>query len=207
MIASTSAAAGTIKRRAAWIAVLCALAGTSAITAPWWPEAPLPVLQWLIGLSIHWQWLYLVVGGLAASVSVALGRRTGWLAILVLGAAWWSHAQPAAPAVAPGASAMLRIGTANIHVGNPDLSRLQQWLLASTSPDIVLLQEFDHAAARLVSHGAVLARYPHQMLAPGEDPFGMALLSRHPLTFTETVTPRDHWHTLSLRARVCQRVQ
>jgi len=202
LIAPASAAAGTIKRRAARIAVLCALTSTSAITAPWWPEAPLPTLQWLIGLSIHWQWLYLVVGGLAASVWVALGGRSGWLAMLVLAAAWWTHARPVAPAVTPVATAVLRVGTANLHVGNPDLSRLQQWLMEPTSPDIVLLQEFDHAAARVVSHGAVQARYPYQMLEPDESPFGIALLSRHPLVFSETVAPRDPWHTLRLRARI-----
>lgn len=197
----TSAARTAFRRRAAWMAVLCALASASAITARWWPEAPLPTLQWLMGLSIHWQWLYLCLGGVASVVWAALGGRAAWLALLVLVTAWWTHA-PSAPAaeVARGAP-VLRIGTANLQIGNPDLSRLQQWLLDPASPDVVVLQEFGDDAARLVAHGPIRARYPHQVLAPAPDPFGIALLSRHPFTSTDTVAaPADPRRTPHLRA-------
>jgi len=195
-------AKAAFKRRAAWIAALCALASANAITASWWPEASIPTLQWLMGLSVHWQWLYAILGGLASLAYVALGGRGGWLAMLVLGVAWWTHALPVASAMTKSASPVLRVGTANLYVGNPDLSRLQQWLLDPASPDVVLLQEFSDAAAQLVANGPVRARYPYQVLAPADDPFGIALLSRHPLTFTETVAPGNPWHTPRLRAKV-----
>jgi len=65
-----------------------------------------------------------------------------------------------------------------------------------------MLQEFSAAAAQLVANGPVRARYPHQVLVPAYDPFGIALLSRHPFTFTETVAPRDPRHTVRLRAKL-----
>lgn len=200
----TSAARTAFERRAGWIAALCALASASAIIARWWPEAPFPAfptLQWLVGLSVHWQWLYAVVGAMVSLVSLALGGRVGWLALLVLVTSWCTDAPQADLALAS-ASPVLRIGTANLHVGNPDLSRLQQWLLDPSSPDVVMLQEFSVEAAHFVHHGAVRARYPHQMLVPAANPFGIAMLSRHPFTFTDTVMTGDLRQTPRLRAKV-----
>lgn len=148
---------------------------------------------WLIDLACHWQWLYalgmIVFGALAAWAD----RR--WL---VLGLALplpWLLASPEAPRLER-ATPVLSLASANVHIDNPSTQPLANWL-ARAQPDVVLLQE---VTPRYASELGRLTIYPYRKLAAQESPFGIALLSRYPLS--EVVVHQDDDGVQTLEARV-----
>lgn len=163
---------------AACIAGLCVpwLAGTLA-------EAR-GTLPWLLDLASHWQWLYAIVL-FACILSLAVRRRI-WLCGLCLLALPWLTASSRLPA-AKDPDRSLTIVSANIHYRSTDISRLAAWL-AQEQPDVVVVLEVSPAAADAL---AVLQAYPHRLLAADESPFGIALLSRHPLEAARLVPSHD----------------
>lgn len=196
-----------ITDRARWLAWLCALGALAAPVSRILPADQVPTLQWLVELPAHWQWLYLV-GGAISLVLLMLSRRSriGWLALpaLALGGAFlWQPATLPRGAEPPSPSAVLAVGTANLNFATTDFSPLTQWLLSADAPDLVFLQEFTELAHRAVtSHPGIAARYPHRLAAPQPDQFGLAVLSRHPLTDMQTLQPQNEYDTLRLRATV-----
>lgn len=174
----------------AWLA-----AGGAAVAAlsPWhaqlatWAQ-PLP---WLLGLLSHWQWGYVVLGTLAAMGAVFAGRRSAWLALLLVHASWWCQL-PAAPAAtqAQAASPALTLGAVNLHYDNTQMQPLLDWLHSPSAPHVVVLHEFtpEHQQRLLREGGdALRQRYPYQSWHAQPDQFGMALFSRWPLHNTR-------WH-------------
>jgi len=88
------------------------------------------------------------------------------------------------PEAAPAGESRLRLLLINVGASNPraDLVRA---VLRETKPDVVILQEI---TARWLNKLADLKyTFPHQLLADREDDFGMALLSRVPLTDPQIV--------------------
>ncbi|MBU1815781.1 MAG: endonuclease/exonuclease/phosphatase family protein [Gammaproteobacteria bacterium] len=189
--------------RCQWLVWLCALGALTAPVSRVLPADSLPRLQWLVELAAHWQWAYTVVGALALGVLV-WGRRSRWLllAALVLGGSFlWQPATLPSSAEPVASARVLTVGTANLNLATTDFAPLVLWLASADAPDVVMLQEFTgRAQSALASHPEVAARYPHRLQVPQPDPFGLAVLSRHPLTNLQTLQPQNEHDTLRLRA-------
>ena len=74
---------------------------------------------------------------------------------------------------------VLRVMQFNVLARNDDYDRLLQ-LVERERPDVIVLQEVTAAWQRAL--GALNSAYPHRLILPREDKFGIALLSRVPLT-------------------------
>lgn len=193
--------------RAAFIAWASALGACIAISAPYHSlsGAAHESLPWLLGLLGHWQWAFLVSGLLAAVLALAVGRYLAFLPAAVILASWFHHL-PQAPfgGEKPGA-AQLRVVTANLNYANSDISALVQWVQGGDAPDVLVLQEFteEHQAQLQRSAGAHLfERFPHRVLHPQPDQFGLALLSKHPIEEHSVILGADHLSTPKIRARL-----
>lgn len=199
-----------ITLRARWLAGLCALGALTAPVSRILPADQVPTLQWLVELAAHWQWLYLVVGATALAALALLQPRGrmghGWLALAVLalgGGFLWQPARLPQGAEPADPGAVLAVGTANLNSSTTDFGPLTAWLASADAPDVVFLQEFTQLAQQaLAGHPGVAARYLHRLQAPDPSPFGLAVLSRHPLSDMETLQPKDLRDTLRLRATV-----
>ncbi len=176
-------------RRARWrtrTRVLSALGGLG-LCSPWmaraWPE-DWPRGAWLLDLAAHWQWLYLAGLGMALGIALAAHRR--WLAAAVLFPLPWLAASPALPVQPDGetATASFTLASANVHVSTTRADRLASWL-AQASPDAVVLLEVSPQLARELP--GLKPDYPHQLVQADDSPFGIALLSRHPLAASSKV--------------------
>lgn len=192
--------------RAQWLVWLSALGALTAPVSRALPTDNAPWLQWLVELAAHWQWAYATVGAAAMGlVALMFQRRAWWLplpALVVAGCLVW---QPATlPPVAEPRIAnarVLQVGTANLNLATTDFAPLLQWLASADAPDVVFLQEFTELAQRaLADDPALAARYPHRVAVPQPDPFGLAILSRHPLADAQALQPRTDHDTLRLRA-------
>jgi endonuclease/exonuclease/phosphatase (EEP) superfamily protein YafD len=135
--------------------------------------------HWLFDLASHYRWYWL----LAALVWYAVtSRRRSWLAaagllIAVVGNAgpllpYWLPAAREAPAGDP-----LVIVSLNLQLGNPRQD-LGLGFLRQAGADVVVLLEVDEAWAEAVESLADL--YPHRVVRPRADSFGIAVLSRLP---------------------------
>ena len=184
---------------AAWVAVCASFAAVASLLVHLWPAGHLRALQWLVGLAVHWQWMYLALGAPACLLWSWQRRRVlPALVCLPLLASGWLFHSPAAP-VSESTAPALRIGAANLNAGNRDLSSLQAWLASPEAPDVLVLTEFTDLAARAVSSTRLRAAYPHRLLLPSRDPFGVAILSRQPFQHAQPVHPADPGHTPRLR--------
>lgn len=164
-----------VARRARVLALLCA----AGLLLPWLArllaefEGRLP---WLLDLGAHWQWLY--AAGLLLCGALAALRQPRWLLALPFAALPWLSAAPRAPASTADTAPTLGIAIANVQHANPQPQPLLDWI-AATRPDLVIVLE---ASTALAPKLAALPGYPHQRIEPADDPFGIAVLSRFPLT-------------------------
>ncbi|XVJ71400.1 MAG: endonuclease/exonuclease/phosphatase family protein [Rhizobacter sp.] len=131
-------------------------------------------LTWLVDLVAHWQWLFIacLMLGLVAACFVA--RRHLFFAFLL--PLPWVTASPALPAGAHGV--MLTVASANVHVSNTQVGPLAAWL-ALEEPDVVVLLEVSRALGPQLPS---ITQYPHQVVQADDSPFGIAVLSKWPLT-------------------------
>lgn len=140
-------------------------------------------LAWLVDLATHWQWLYLVIGTTCAALLIG-SRSARWtipaLALIVLG---WISSSPPADTAGTADHPPLTVVNANLHVGNRDTALLQRWV-ASIDADIVVIEEVSPTTAPQLEQWK---DYPHRIISAEEGPFGLAILSRHPLIHTEAL--------------------
>jgi endonuclease/exonuclease/phosphatase (EEP) superfamily protein YafD len=144
--------------------------------------------HWLLDLASHFRWYWL----LAALVwfAVAPWRRSR-LATLCLFAAMaanaWTLLPYWMPAAAQDAAGLdtLRIVSLNVLADNTDTGPTLGYL-GQCGADVVVLLEVDDAWAKAVARLQPL--YPHQVMHPQGDRFGIAVLSRLPLA-RERVEP------------------
>lgn len=162
-----------LQRRAKALAVLCAAGLLLPLVSAFAPPLPDPI-AWALDLAVHWQWFYLA-GAVLALLVLAFAHPC-WLILATLLPLPWLTAMPTAERAGEGGNTLL-VAAANMHVDNQAPDRLRQWI-HSTKPDVLAILEIsDPFAERLdLAH-----LYPHQILRPRWDPFGMALLSRHPI--------------------------
>jgi endonuclease/exonuclease/phosphatase (EEP) superfamily protein YafD len=195
--------AHAIARRAGILTWLCTV-GAMCTFAPYLPATITPdPVGWIVGLAAHWQWAYagLAVLGGALTLWLSSKHRSRVFVPLGLVAAAWLHQSPSAkaPDARDASPAMLTVASANLNFGRTDHAALAAWLLSGDAPDVIALQEFTESAMATVTGPAVLAAYPHRVLAPSDDPFGLGVLSKYPLASVEKVAPADSLATLKLR--------
>ncbi|MBP3981488.1 endonuclease/exonuclease/phosphatase family protein [Acidovorax sp. JG5] len=161
-------------------------------------------MQWALELISHWHWIYLVVGITCFTVLV-IAKRAWWPLIpsLVLGASFFVQSATLDRSTEPmGSKPVLQVGTANLNFDTTDFSALVGWLVSGEAPDVVFLQEFTGQAQQTLQSPELAQRYPHRVEAPQPDQFGLAILSRYPLSEVQKVEPADMQATLRLRATV-----
>src|SRR5690606_8633168 len=158
--------------------------------------------SWLAGLASHWQWAYAM--GVPLGVVALTQRRWSVVVPMAFIFATWVAQAPSAPKANAGVSArsIITVASANLNFATKQHQGLQKWLESPQAPDVVVLLEFTSSAHAAVTSASVKAKYPHQLLAPTEDQFGMGLLSRHPVESSQWIRPRSHMDTLKLRAVV-----
>ena len=142
----------------------------------------------------------------AVALALLLWMQRGWwllcpIAVLAMSFGLQSAAleRQAGPAGAS-AAGVLVVGTANLAVGTTDFGALLGWLQSADAPDVLFLQEFTDAAQHALTVPGVAQRYPYRVEAPQPDPFGLAVLSRLPLSDVQRLTPASALATLRLRA-------
>jgi endonuclease/exonuclease/phosphatase (EEP) superfamily protein YafD len=141
-------------------------------------------LAWLLDLASHWQWLFLLGLLFAGGLAAWLDKR--WAVVLLAAPLPWLTAASPAPGSEP-QGPLFSVASTNVSLHNQDPQALARWL-AQERPDVVIVLEVspDYAVA-LQS----LRDYPFQQLVPQDDPFGIALLSRHPLRQVQVIKDAD----------------
>lgn len=165
-------------RRARGLLPLLVVALLLPLASPWL-QGRGGHIAWLLDLVVHWQWLYTL-----ALVPVVLlcgwrDRRWWWLTVLAA-LPLWTATSRLPPATGTQAQAPLRVASANVHLRTSSPESLIAWI-ASAPVDVLVLLEVSPRYARAL---ADWPDYPHRVVEPGEDPFGIAVLSRHPFAAT-----------------------
>lgn len=148
------------------------------------PAGSASVIVWVFDLAAHWQWLFVPTTAIGAGLASLADRR--WALLLPLLALPWLTASALLPA-ANGGTPGLSIASANVHFDNQNVAPLARWL-AQEQPDLVVVLE----VAPIYAQGLMaLDDYPHRHIVPQDNPFGIAVLSRHPLSGVRTVRDAD----------------
>lgn len=142
------------------------------------------MLSWLVDLAAHWQWLFLL-GLVLAGVRLTWSNRRWALLFLALPLPYLT-ASAQAPETAQAVDTFTVI-SANVHRHNKDPRPLVEWI-ARQQADVVALFEVSPAFAERL---AVDADFPYQRFEPRRDPFGLAVISRHPMTAVSVLHDRD----------------
>lgn len=136
---------------------------------------------WMLDLAAHFRVQYALALALAAIVALALRRWKLAVAALCLAALnaaillpYWP---PRVEKTPPPANA-IRIVSFNVHTANPHFNQVLAHL-ESRDPDAIFLMEVN--AAWIAKLQPLIRRYPHSLLLPREDNFGIAFLSRLPI--------------------------
>lgn len=139
--------------------------------------------HWLPDLANHFRWYYLAWA--LAWLPLAAFCRSGRLAWLCLGAvialngwAMLPYWLPAPAVTAPAGAVPLAIVSLNVLTSNRDTAAVVGYL-RRRAPDIAVVLEVDDAWARALRELDDV--FPHRLVHPRTDNFGIALLSRHPL--------------------------
>jgi endonuclease/exonuclease/phosphatase (EEP) superfamily protein YafD len=132
------------------------------------------LLEWLLDLAAHWQWLFLALLFFATAIMVLTDRR--WVLLVLAAPVPWITASPPGPSTASrDPPATLTIASANVFKGNQDAAPLMA-LLDREKPDIVVVLE----VTRGYADGLQAAKdYPYRHVLAQADAFGIAILSRH----------------------------
>lgn len=172
---------------------------------------------WLFELATHFRLQYALALILAAAlwpllprpqaaVARGIGRRYGFPVGCLVAAAidlavLWPYIGvrvPAEPEPAR-ASGKVRIVALNVHTGNARHDLVESFLRASEA-DVILLTEVDERW--LTQLAGLTNRWPHRLVEPRDDNFGIALFSRWPLAH-ERVMTLGLAELPSLEAQVC----
>ncbi len=163
-----------IQRRLPWWMGACALGLLTPLLTQALPRDVTGTVAWLVDLVAHWQWLFVACLVLGLVTAVFIARRCLFLALLL--PLPWFTASPVLPVGTDGLT--LTVASANVHVSTTQVGPLAQWL-AQDEPDVVVLLEVSRALGPQL---ASITQYPHQLVHADDSPFGIAVLSKWPLT-------------------------
>lgn len=132
---------------------------------------------------------------LPAAALLAVCRRPGWAVLFALGAALagfrlWPQCLGAPPGPGPGPVASLPVACANLRFTNLRCAELLSQIEAE-QPDLLVLSELWPEAWRELEPG--LTAWPHRLVHPLPGCFGIALLSKLPLTEARVVALGQEW--------------
>jgi endonuclease/exonuclease/phosphatase (EEP) superfamily protein YafD len=157
-----------------------ALVGSGcALVAPLYPYSA-SVLRLLVDLASHFVWGYLVLAIFIFAVAKSTRARCmafGAMALTTISLVQ-AHWSSLAPLPMSSADTALRVMSANVFVNNTTPDKLTE-LLARNKPDVVFVQEVSPMWAKVLGH---LPAYPYRKVIARKDSFGIALLSKYPLT-------------------------
>lgn len=172
----------TARRTISAVTGLCLLAGTSgAVVARYLPIPDHRTLYAAIASP------FLVPAGLLAILVFAWGRRWAMaaiaccaaLALVVPQIPWYVSAEPARE------GARVRAVTVNMLFGKADPQATVE--LASSSADVVMLQELTPDAVDGITAAGIGRAFPYRAVEAREGAAGAGIYSRYPLTRVETV--------------------
>lgn len=177
-------------KRLALIAILCVLGLAT-------PLAVLPLrgstsdaaqsALWFIDLGTHWQLLYVALLACSVTAMAYLRRNAAWLALLVCCALPLATARDAAERAAGASADTFTVASANVYFENEDSRPLAAWI-AARNADIVVVSEVSRAFGAQLDQWPA---YPHRKILTRDDPFGLAILSRHPFESLEEIQSAD----------------
>lgn len=145
--------------------------------------------HWFLDLTTHFRWYWFVLS-MAGLVACLRWRRPTAVACLAIAAAanardllpYWLPRSQAAAAVSDADGRRLVVISMNVHRVNDDATAAVAYLRARR-PDAVAVLEVDaHWAAAL---DGLADLFPHRVIRPRDDNFGIAVLSRSPLADVE----------------------
>ena len=161
--------------------LLASLASLTAFLGSFW---------WIFELTSHFRVQYALALGLFAislwwlrqwRVSAALAA-VALLNLAVIAPVFWSDERTASTISA--GQLPLRVLLANVNLDNLDHDRIRR-LIADAHPDVMVLLEISSALIKRL--GDLRKDYPHQVAELRDDPFSIAILSRHPLSATQII--------------------
>lgn len=152
--------------------------------------------HWVLDLMSHFRWYYLLAA--AGGLAVAIIRGAGIATCTTLAAAlalnawtmlpyWLPAVQPAAPAAGATAEPVSLISL-NVLRFNEDTAPTIDYLRRRSADVVAVLEVVPHWADAL---DALADIYPHRLIEPRSDNFGIALLSRWPLVEPQIVDLGD----------------
>lgn len=177
-----------------WILVSAVLAGTLMRLLGRW--------SWLCELATHFT-VQAVVGALLASAILSVKRRREWalicLVLAIVNSTDWVMSWLPLDRTTTSASRLesLVVASANVYSRNRNAAALRIWL-DEIQPDVVVVTEVDPWWA--VQIDSWKADWPHQIVRPQGDNFGIALISRHPIQDFEVT--RLELEIPAIRARI-----
>lgn len=164
-----------------------ALASGLAILIPLVPyrvEGDGNLLLWMIDLASHWQWLYVAVLLVCAPLLAWKDKR--WLMLIVLTVLpWFTASSTALRANHDGPT--LTVIVANVNAANQNPATFIDWL-NNRQADVVAVLE---VSPQLGIDLEKLVAFPHRVIRPRNDAFGIALLSRFPLSDIQVIEDND----------------
>jgi endonuclease/exonuclease/phosphatase (EEP) superfamily protein YafD len=137
--------------------------------------------HWLLDLTSHFRWYWLLAALVWFAIVPRRRSRPATACLLVAAAANLATLAPywlPVAVEAPSGDDTLRVVSLNVLSDNPDKGRTLSYLRQSAA-DVVVLLEVNDAWAEAAADLEPL--YPHQVVRPGSDRFGIAVLSRLPL--------------------------
>lgn len=145
---------------------------------------------WIFELAAHFRAQYALVLGAFVVISLWT-RQWRWAALFgifallntaVIAPVFWSErlAMPTSHKVLSSVNALL----ANVNVENRDHERIRRTIIEFDPELVVLLETTPWLLERLHD---LNERYPHRVAVPRTDPFGIAILSRHPFSSTRII--------------------
>ena len=117
----------------------------------------------------------------------ALTLLSGGVAALYL---TWALSGLGLPKTAPSGAASLRLFSANLQAGNPDLGPIAAEIGAA-QPDVVVLQELGPGMVDQLRRSGVLDAYPYSLVRAHSGAFGIGVYSQLPLMETSEVQVED----------------
>lgn len=144
-------------------------------------------LPWLADLATHWVWPAFGVS-LAACLFGSMKERLLSLGSLALCAGLLVAAAPPGKTATPEGVAV-RLASANVLSTNTDYATFANWVRL-TQPDVIAVLEVNAPWGAALEG---LASYPYRKIVAREDNFGIALLSKLPMT-AEVSTPPSLAH-------------
>ena len=137
-------------------------------------------LHWALELFSHFVPLYFACALGAFALLTALRERRGAVLALALSIYFGIPLLPYLPLKrSTGDEVTIRVMLANVYTPNRDFAAFRSEVYRH-NPDILCLQETDAAWQRVLQ--GMRTTYPHQVVIPRPDNFGVALLSRWPIT-------------------------